>query len=79
MKKWFFIFVLFLCGLAPGLAQALPPISALYGPWGFTFLNHYNTNTWKAEGGRIVFNPDGSGNVATFRNHDGSVGNTPSL
>ncbi len=76
MKKWFFIFVLFLCCFAPGLVQALPPISALYGPWGFTFLNHYNTNTWKAEGGRIVFNPDGSGNVATFRNNDGSVGNT---
>ncbi len=76
MKKRFFISVLFLFCFSPGLVQALPPISALYGSWGFTFLNHYNTNTWKAEGGRIVFNPDGSGNVATFRNDNGSVGNT---
>ena len=78
MKKRFFISLLFLFCFSPGLVQALPPVSALYGPWGFTFLNHYNTNTWKAEGGRIVFNPDGSGNVTTFGNKDGSVGNTSS-
>jgi hypothetical protein len=76
MKKRVFFSVLFLFCISPGLVQALPPVSALHGSWGFTFLNHYNTNTWKAEGGRIVFNPDGSGNVATFRNDDGSVGNT---
>ena len=76
MKKGFFVSVLFLFFFPPGLVQALPPVSALHGPWGFTFLNHYNTNTWKAEGGRVVFNPDGSGNVTTFRNDAGSVGNT---
>jgi len=76
MKKGFFISVLFFFCFSPGLLQALPPVSALHGPWGFTFLNHYNTNTWKAEGGRVVFNPDGSGNVTTFRNDAGSVGNT---
>jgi len=78
MKKRFFISVLFLFCFSPGLLQALPPVSALHGPWGFTFLNHYNTNTWKAEGGRVVFNPNGSGNVTTFRNNDGSVGTTSS-
>jgi hypothetical protein len=76
MKKGFFVFVLCLFCLSPGLLQALPPVSALHGSWGFTFLNHYNTNTWKAEGGRVVFNPDGSGNVDTFGNNNGSVGNT---
>jgi hypothetical protein len=76
MKNRFLIAVFFLFCFSPGLVHALPPLSALYGPWGFTFLTHYNTNTWKAEGGQIVFNPDGSGNVTTFRNNDGSVGNT---
>ncbi len=37
MKKKFFISVLFLFCVSPGLLQALPPVSALYGPWGFTF------------------------------------------
>jgi hypothetical protein len=76
MKKRFFISVLFLLCCSPGLVQALPSLSSLHGPWGFTFLSHYNTNTWRAEGGRIVFNPDGSGNVTTFRNNNGSVGDT---
>ena len=79
MKNRFLMAMFFLFCFFPGLVHALPPLSALYGPWGFTFLTHNNTNSWKAEGGQIVFNPDGSGNVTTFRNSDGSVGNTSHL
>jgi hypothetical protein len=77
MKNRFLVAVFFLFCFSPGLVHALPPLSALYGSWGFTFLNHFDTNTWEADGGRIVFNPDGPGNVTTFfLNDDGSFGNT---
>lgn len=67
-------FLAVLTFLFPVVLHALPPVSALHGSWGFTFLTHFNTGTWESEGGRLIINADGTGTIDTYYNDNGAVG-----
>ncbi len=69
-------FLIFIILIVPVALYALPPVSALHGSWGFTFLTHNETGTWESEGGRFVINADGTGTIDTFFNNNGAVGSS---